>query len=516
MNTIVKIFALSLLPGIFACSEQLTEDPTVFYSEETVFGTEAGVETAVNGIYSELGAGNYYGTEVHNLLGPVSGKFFSTQRAQVDATGLNTTSANVSVANIWTQAYATVNAANTVIANLENNTTLTNRDAAIGQAYFLRGLAYFDLLRLFGDVPLRLAPTDIESIHAPRTARARVIERVVEDFELAKELLPPAGQLAPGRPGPLAANVYLAKLYVTLAGEDGGDASYWARAKAELEPVIASGTYALTPTYAELFVPGNENTVESIFELQYGQTGGQRNSDVVRLYTPSNSLFNPPSVVTFGRLRPNKETFDAHVAQYPDDPRIAATFIFDEYQKQGGGKQNIYPKKDNGKQGFALIRKWLDPSYNGTTTNRNQILLRYADVLLLMAEIENELNGPEAAYPFVNQVLARARDTDGDDAADVDQPADYADLSQDEFRQRILAERRYELLAEGHSWYDTRRRGYQYFLQEVVETHNTHPTFDPTTDFVYPDTERNLLLPIPLVEIAGNREIGPADQNPGY
>ena len=511
----LRILLLILGAGLCACTDLLQENPENFFSEETVFSTEAGVETAVNGVYARLSQPNYYGTEWHNFLTPNSGKFYSSQNANRDGVALTVNTNNNLVARIWEGAFETINAANTVIANLEQS-DLPNAGRALGDAYFLRGVAYFDLVRLFGGVPIRTEPTELDDVHLPRSERTAVIDLIVQDFNRAKELLPAPGDQQAGRPSSLVPNVYLAKLYATLAGEDNGDASRWQDAWTELQPVLASDAYELTPTFAELFEPNNENTVESLFELQFGHTGGQRNSDLIRLYTPSNSIYTAVNVRTFGRVRPNKETYDEHLATYPDDPRLDATFIAGSYPKINGGNQKIYPEKTNGNQGFAVVRKWLDPSYNGTTTSRNLILLRYADVLLLAAEVENELRGPEGAYEYVNQVLARARDVDGDGESDATEPADYTDLSQDEFRTRILRERRFELLSEGHEWFDLRRRGYDYFRTEVVEPHNTHPEFDPTTDFMYPDDPRNLLLPIPLQEISGNQEIGPEDQNPGY
>jgi starch-binding outer membrane protein, SusD/RagB family len=230
---------------------------------------------------------------------------------------------------------------------------------------------------------------------------------------------------------------------------------------------------------------------------------------------PATTLL-PPQITTFGRLRPNKETFDSHTTQYPADPRIEATFLYGQFTRHGQPPVKIYPDKKNSPQGFPFMRKHFDVSYNGTTTNRNMIVLRYADVLLMLAEVENELNGPEEAYKYVNRVIARARDTNGDGTSDAAQPADYAGLSKDQFRTRILKERQYELLGEGHEWFDTRRRGFNYFLAEVVTAHNTSINFDQSTDYTYPDLPKNMLLPIPLSELAGNEAIDESNQNPGY
>jgi hypothetical protein len=115
-------------------------------------------------------------------------------------------------------------------------------------------------------------------------------------------------------------------------------------------------------------------------------------------------------------------------------------------------------------------------------------------------------------------VLGRARDANGDGnvTPDATTPANWSGMTKEVFRDRIMYERRYELLSEGEEWFDTRRRGYQYFFDNVVTPHNNNPTKDATRDFVYPTAEKNMLLPIPLAEIAGNQAISEKDQNPGY
>ncbi|MFH4967705.1 RagB/SusD family nutrient uptake outer membrane protein [Gaetbulibacter sp. M240] len=511
-NKIYILYFLTLFAAFQSCDDTLEELPETYYNEDQIFSSEDGVETAINGLYQSFADPGYHGSSWHGLIAPHSGKFWSNQGASSDATSLNCSPINTWLTRLWPQMYQTINVANVIINNLENTgADLANKESALGQAYFMRGVVYFDLVRLFGGVPIKTKPATAESLHTPRASKQEVYDLIISDLEKAKTMMPGIGVNVPGRPANLAAYVYLAKVYVQLAGEDGGDPSYWQKAYDEIIPVY--GMYSLTPTYAELVEQGNENTVESIFEIQYAQNGATRNSDIIRMYTPQNSAYVSTDQRTFGRIRPNKETFDQHVAQYPDDPRIDATFIYDFYLLRDGSEQITYPAKDRGNDGYPYIRKYLDFNYNGTTTSRNFIVLRYADVLLTLAEIENELNGPSNAYTYVNEVLARARNTSSGNATE---PADWSGMTQDEFRMRIMRERQYELLAEGHEWFDVRRRGYEYFLEEVVEPHNSNPTFDTRKDYMYPVSVKNMLLPIPSTEISGNQAITQADQNPGY
>lgn len=507
---------LGVLLVLVGCSDELDKIPETNFSEKQIFSTSEGVETAINGMYLALSSGAYHGSAYHGLIAPVSGKFYSQQGSSEDATRLNTSTNNIWLTRLWPQMYSTINNANIIIANLENNgNSLSNKETALGNAYFVRAVVYFDLVRLFGGVPLRTEPVMAESLYLPRSSKEEVYNQIISDFKLAEELLPENPTLM-GRPKKYAANAFLAKVYLTLASGPDGDNSYYTMAKEEALKVI--GHYSLVPTYAELFDIENENTSESIFEIQYGHTGATRNSESARSYTPSNSAYLPATIRTFGRFKPNKETYTNHVEQYPGDPRIDATFIYNSYPLVTGGEEEVYPIKVNGNNGFPYLRKYLDPTYNGTTTKRNFLKMRYADVLLMLAEIENELSGPENAYQYVNQVLARARHTaDGE----TEEPANWSGMTQDEFRERILKERQYEMLGEGHEWYDTRRNGYDYFLNEVVLLHNNFidslsNDYPRLRDFIYPEDRKNMLLPIPFDEISRNPQISEADQNPGY
>lgn len=488
----------------------LEETPDTFESEAQVFSTEEGLDAALNGLYYSFGEQDYHGAAFHNLLMPVSGKFWSSQQANLDATGLNTTPSNLGLVQLWAQAYQVINEANIIITNLEENGSgLSNSQAALGQAYFLRAVTYFDLVRMFGGVPIRTVPTTSETLDLPRSSLEDVYERLVADFETARMLLPDNLE---GRPKPSAATAYLAKVYLTRATTE-ENTTFFNLAMTEALTVFNSGDYQLTATYDELFELGVENTVESIFELQYGHTGGVRLADFSRIYTPRGSIYSLPNVPTFGRVRPNKETFDQHLQTYPDDPRIDAIFLYNEYERDGA-RRTIYPLRTRGNDGYTALRKYFDPTYNGTTTQRNMILFRYADLLLMLAEIENELNGPDNAYQYVNAVLTRARNSGA--GAGAVEPADWSNLSQAEFRDRIRKERLFELLGEGHAWFDTRRFGYEYLRDNVIIPHNAQGNFDATKDFMYPDDPKNLLLPIPQTELAGNSAIDVNDQNPGY
>ena len=403
-------------------------------------------------------------------------------------------------------------------------------------------------------MPIRLAPTNKDDIHIAKSTKEELYNQVIEDFKKAAELLPDRGEYIDGRPLKYAANAYLAKVYIFLAGQN--DASiqpsgfnnvteseitvatitdFWEEAKTELDYVINNGGYALTTTYGELWEQDSRNTSESMFELQYGHTGAVRTNDIMRDVLPTGSEFAPVGSTLFGRIRPNKEMFSDHIIQYSGDdytgqdyipagnaaalitldedvadPRIEETYIYNSYIRTNNGSNlNIFPRLNTGNNAYTQLKKYKDLTYDGTTTIKNIILLRYAEVLLLRAEVENEINGPAAAYSYVNQVLSRARTTSSGSTV---QPADWDASSvptQEEFRERIMKEREYELNGEGHEWFDMRRRGLGRF-QEQVNHHNAAVDFygsENNKDFIFENIENEMVIPIPLAEISGNNLI---------
>lgn len=539
MKKIVYIFSFILVfSAIWSCENALDEDPQTDYLADTVITSEQGLDVALNGLFSLYTGYDYKGSRHIILQMPHSGTFWSAQNANSDATSLRCLPINVNLASEWKQMYSTINMANVIIETLEeSDQEFTNGDVSLGYAYFIRGMVYFDLARYHGGVPLRTKPASTSELHKARSTKEEVYTLVISDFTQAKQLLAENGGENgenPERPLKYAANMMLSKVYMQLAGEDNGDPSLWQNAYDELLPVI--GQYSLVSSYAALFDPANENSQEAVFELNYSTAEGDNNFGAPKEFTPTGEM---PGNNTWGRTRPNKEVFVKHAERYGlnggsivegqyvtfdpayADPRIDATFFYNKHIKNYGTSQtaNIYPKQKNGKNGYTAIKKYVDLTYSPPSTNRNHVMLRYADALLMMAEIQNELSGPSAGYSYVNQVLARARDIDGNGVSDTVQPADWDATSvpdQETFRNLIMQEYMYELMGESHEWFNARRRGYDYFKANVIDTHIA----TGNSDFDYPDDPATIstamLLPIPQDELNTNNLISQSDQNPGY
>ncbi|GAB3414426.1 RagB/SusD family nutrient uptake outer membrane protein [Niabella aquatica] len=499
-----------------ACKKSfLKEVPTTFYTEEGAFGTDGGAKSSLIGLYSTIAGYDYFGTGYIMLTSEASGSFYSPHAVSRAVAELKVESNSSWIYMVYRQAYTAIDQANTIIANLPNSKVSASvSNNILGQTYFIRGMLYFNLVRMWGGVPLRLEPVNQSNLYKPRASADEVYAQVISDLEKAKTLLPEPAVQEKGFPHKYAPYALLGKVYVTLAG-DNNPSPYWQKAKDELlEVVNQEGTaYTLESSFANLFSYTNENTRESIFEIQFIPTTPS-NGQLTNYFMPGNISTQPLAQRNFQWLRPNKEVYDRHAAQYPNDPRLATTFVAGTYKNRANGNVTTYPlgQFNNNTNGFPFIRKYEDPSYVIDIGGRNLIYMRYADVLLLLAEAENEINGPANAYQYVNKVLTRARNTVSPAAA---QPANFAGMDQATFRTRIMEERYYELLGEFHEYFDVRRRGVTKFLA-YLKAHNDYPNLRSAYEFVYPLNERLMLMPIPDGEMNYNRALQPGDQNPGY
>ena len=506
MKNIYKIFTLTLFCSLLFIACDLEEDPP-FLAEDNVYTTVDGANAALNGIFSSMASFNYYSADYHHSTLYMSG-LFVTKRAS-DKTTIGALSPEPSqnyTTNVWKQMYKTIARANDMIANVPADTDNDDLNNILGVSYFLRAHTYLNLVRLYGGVPIFTEPATSETLHNPRASVEDVYALIIADAEIAKSLMFDAASQGGGRPGKQAANMLLAKAYMTLAGNDNGSPN-WQKAYDEAIQVV--GQYSLVSNYGDLWasVSSTDNNEESIFEIQFNE---ENSSVMIKLFSRSDAYGGRG----WERFRANPEVIDAHMARYPDDPRIDFTYI-SEYTRTNGSQYTTYPTRNRNSAGkaFPLIFKYFIKDQSATTdaSNFNYIQYRYADLLLMLAEIENELGMSASAHGHVNEVLLRARNTGGGTV----EPADWTGLSQDDFRTAIMKEYTFELLAEGQDFFNGHRRGYDFFKTNYIDVHNNYPGWK-SFDIVYPDNDKVMLLPIPSVEIDTNQEIDGSDQNPGY
>ncbi len=473
------IFYLIIASQIFmeGCSNILEENPKSFFEEGNSFKSADDADAAIAGVYGRL-------RNVYNLnmiyLSDVNGEELEINpvvAAPKDIDLNRYTSATSTFDEFYTDSYLLIDRANRVIANvpkIEMNAALKNQ--IIGEAQFLRALAYFNLVRAFGDVPLVTevvnSTTDVLKARDPSE---RVYAQIIQDLTEAETVLPArytaANQI--GRATSGAAKSILAKVYLTR--------KEWSAAAAKAKEVIDSKEYSLFAEYKDIFPPENKNGVEHIFSVQYSCILNSYGSPMAQQFA---IFFTYPIQQVGGYLY----VTPIHISSYTEgDKRIGINVVTEKENTATGAI--IKPGLD---QGPATDKYW-DPQPCGLMQARNNFMvIRYADVLLMYAEALNEMNGPTAdAYNAINLIRARARDGSAG-------PQDLQGLTQQQFRDAVMQERSWELCFEGHRRWDLLR---------------TDRYLGTLQQFGIPVHERNLLYPLPQNEI----DVNPAlEQNTGY
>jgi hypothetical protein len=480
--------ALSLT--VLASCKKLNENPDSIIVSDQFYKTQSDAVSAVNAIYSTLSsdpAGDFplYGRQLNLLVENGSdNQIYSPSNTNPDVRALGTAtyiSANSRIQKVWQQLYFGINRANIAIDRIPAisiDTTLRSR--LVREAKFIRGLLYFNLVRLYGAVPLVLhdpESIELDKLKVPRSSVDSVYVQIIADLTEATNLPPKYSGADVGRASCGAAHTLLAKVYVTR--------QQWSLAKTELEKVINGGYgYGLFANYLDVFQKPTKNGIEHIFSAQFESNLGAANStqNLSQSFSSFNAGTLPIDIPADSSLY---KMFSAN------DTRRAVTFYNTVYNA-ATGKTVIYENAYT-----PYFNKFVDYSLSPLTTQAqsgiNYPVLRYADVLLMYAEVLNEIDGlpNDAAYSAINQVRNRAN------AGNLP-----IGLTQAAFRDSIFLERRKEFLQEGHRWFDLVRRGGTALLDALHKL--------PAKSAA---SERNSLYPIPLVEIQQNPLL---TQNPGY
>ena len=390
------------------------------------------------------------------------------------------TSSDGVIKSTWQDYYSAIYRANTILAKIEEAEieAVPNKERYIGEARFLRALAYFDLVRIFGAVPAVTTPVSIEgSYRVPREPVENVYETIIiPDFIAAESALPAkcSGDEV-GRATSGAAKSLLGRVYLTK-----GD---FLNAESKLKEVTTMG-YQLLANYEDLFdYTKSEHHSEYIFDIEY-QSGIGEGSTFTTAFFPNFSEMNEFFNITGAGQEYNNPTQELISLFVPGDTRKEVTVGVPGGFYDADSVFHALPTSTN----QTYTKKYFDSSPVRADSKANWKVIRYADVLLMYAEALNENGKPQQAIPFLNQVRTRAG-LEG-----------YPNtMSQTETRDAIVLERRLELSFEGVRWFDLVRTGKAY---EVMKDKGMAPYMT-----VFP-------IPLSQVQIINDPTIFP--QNPGY
>jgi hypothetical protein len=424
-------FALLALLVMQSCNKILDTKPSDFLTPSQYYQTASQLNIALNGVYDDLGSQDLYGQSWWNQInGGTDIEYWRNNTAVPTTTSpriYNENSSDSFVTGAWNRIYEGINRANSLLDAIDASPVAAATKVPIkAQAQFLRGYYYFLLVSNWGGVPLRLhATSSVADASMPRASIQQVYDQVLSDMMTAEAVLPTSAQWGPtgsGRVSKTAAEGILARVCLTMAGIPLKDASKYQTAKDWAQKVISSGQHGLNPDYRQIFINQEQDMYdpkESMWEVEFtldptnahqeysslGYANGVKNNDMISGFA-SGDLGVTRKLYDLANAIPNDLRRDWNTAAYnlsgtsPNVVKvpITSTSNFNLWAR--------YPGKWRREYELILPR-------NKTLAGTNFPIIRYADVLLMFAEAENEINSTPtfAAYNAINQVRERAQGT---------------------------------------------------------------------------------------------------------
>ncbi|MGO4291830.1 RagB/SusD family nutrient uptake outer membrane protein [Chitinophaga sp. RAB17] len=531
---VVLIFLWGSLPG---CSKTLEQQPKSYFSTENFFSTVDEATMAVLGVYEMMANYNTYGFQVSMLydmdcdISQVSGTTLVDFRAVAHYA---VTPQHNYITGTWQYFYKGIDRANLVIQKIpEMSLSKSGTEAQkaelnrlLGEARFLRGFYYFELVRLYGDVPMKLGPTQSgEELQLPRTNRDTVYAQVIRDMTAAIDLLPPTKTTVDERVSRNGVRGMLARVALFSGGyslrqngkmeRPANYKDFYVLAQKQTAEIMASGKNALNPGYEQYFRNQCKlvaDPQETMFEVAlYSVNGTGSTAGMIGTWnSPASDAGNQ-----YGRANGYIKTTPLFRNSFKtgDLRKDVATVT---YRLDASGAKVEYTGKNDWQWTPGKWRRdWQNlPPKDLNNTDVNWVILRYADVLLMRAEAENELNdGPNAdAYNAINMVRRRAYGKPINTAdASVDLPQG---LSKADFFDRLKDERAWELCFEGTRRADLIRWNLLgsslKATQDALTAYRAGYPYIAGTQFV---PNKHELYPIPLRDMDLNPKLV---QNPQY
>ena len=467
-----------------SCKKVLEEVPKDFISKANYYKDASDAQGAITGAYSSLTT-NYnidywlflvLHTDYDNGRGsqaPIS--FFDQilDQSNIDRAG-----------RIWSSFYQTINRANSVIDNVPG---ISMDEAAkkiiLAEAHFLRAMAYFDLVRGFGPLPIKTQESvDINSIASPRKPVDSVYQLIVADALVAEQGLPASVGASTGKASVWAAKMLLAEVYLTT--------EQWDKAATEADDIIQHGPYSLVAVqqpndFYKIFA--SETNTEDILSIHYSATS--QSDEATYMHRANTPPYNYKSSGYYAWL-PNLNSF---IGSGWNDNDLRKSFnLYTKYIGPNGDSVSLPSATP------VLFKKFISDAQGLSTTSLP--VFRFSEAFLIYAEAACMASGGPTPMALERLNMIKRRGYGYDPA--IASPVDYqAGMSQQEFRDSVLLERAYEFLLEGKRWWDLKRTGR---VKEALAAIGKN--------FI----DARLLWPISADEINNNPDIGQQGQNPGY
>ena len=527
-----KLITVLILAGLSlgACKKILDTKPQDFLTPDQYYNTESDLNAALAGIYSSLAQDGTYGRNIPIELemGNDEGHYNNRTNNSLVPSLYDCQSSTKIYSDCWTALYQGIERANLLLSKIDQSPVDSATKAPIkGEALFLRGFNYFQLVTRYGDVPLLLTPTTSASnLNYPRTPSITVYNQILADMKQAEPLVNSILDIGNGsHVSTTAVEGIIARVYLKMAGHPLNlGIPAFDSARTYTAKVINSGIHSLNPSYKQIFINHSQDLYdykESMWEIEFiGNNtptgavppGSRFACQLAMRYTGTDP--NPAVVYGYGAYVPSGVLYGIY-ATYPSDT-LRRNWNLPEYTYSANTSPRTLTPIPTGTKTFERdCGKWKRDYELFIPKQRdwgptNFPVLRYADVLLMAAEAENEVNGPTPlALQYINAVRQRALAL---------QIFPVQASTQAALRKIIQDERARELCFEGLRKFDLIRWGI--FNARMDFTKNAISNSDATSGnkshFLggYLNVKlRDTLLPIPSSELSVNSLM---TQNPGW
>ncbi|WP_133578208.1 RagB/SusD family nutrient uptake outer membrane protein [Pedobacter metabolipauper] len=508
---------LTMLMFTFACKKDFLEKPSRNEPTlETYYDNATQVRGATGLLYNSIWY-EYQDKAFHAIGEVLSGNMYTGDPKYNTYLNFSISGTDEQVTRSWYAFYKVAGNATVLINTFEQKKSRVSDPAfltqGIAEARFMRGVAYFYLARVFGAVPIITDPVvlaETGKFNVPRYLQADVLKFAIEDLKFAEANLQPSDE--PGRVTQYSAKGMMAKIYLYLKD--------YANAKAKANEVITSGKFSLYPDYSKMFTdPSANNNPEVLFALQWLAAGGYSIGNPIQAYVGPSTLLLPTTGAGWSAILPSIDLLNSY--EFGDKRRgwsimeqgfsrpdwknvnFPNGFVYDTtYVTNADEKTKIKTGTRSNALKYVVGPGGNGVNVNGTSTDINTYILRYADVLLIYAEATLGANASTAdatALKAFNEVRHRAG---------FGVSADKTSLNAD----MILHERRVEFAFEGDYWFDIQRLGFAKAKQIVDNqergTYGFNGKHEIQSIKATLRTEANLFIPIPTTEILTNPELG--------
>ncbi|QFZ53469.1 RagB/SusD family nutrient uptake outer membrane protein [Oceanihabitans sp. IOP_32] len=497
------IYILFALLGLSSCESELEITSPSQLTAAGFWDTEEGARAAHTGLYGTYRSSNFNFWLLGEIRSDIWGGNTFESPSFISLIESNITATTAPFGG-WSGFYSNIHKLNDFIVNAPNVAFVneSDRNHLLGQAYGLRAFYYYTLLKTWGDVPISLEPlADIspEGLSKARSPQSEVMELVKSDIAMSLSLF--------GSDNSFWADskVYWSKaatlalkgdVFIWSGNVLGGGAADFTEAKSALNQIASLGV-SLENDYANLWGIDNEGNDEFIFAVQYKENEASnfynsftgRATEISPTFNSDGTSMQDFVINGANRFGPEEKTL--LLLDDNDDTRKAANFIY-LYSNDNGGAG--YPNYDAANYFGAVFSKFLgrEDGAGGRIFESDVPVYRYADVLLLLAEAKNLLG--EDPSGEINQIRERAYGANYNPAIHA-----YTNSSQTDNANAILDERYKEFIGEGKRWWDLRRAGNSFVINNVP--------------FLNPGDEYKMLLPITADMIGRNPLLV---QTPGY